>query len=584
MSFDTAPLALFFRNGFRCGNGAKVIYFLKYRIQANKMFDGLKFKCDSMDLRQLQTLPIEPEMCVGFTTGELRKITGECDGMKFEVSHSPENGKMFCRFRGSLQKYANGGAANVGAFTFEQVCRALNDLCTRFGIDLHTARLENVELGLELPLPIPARQFLKSLICHGSKAFQPINVEKPDLGKIVPRQEYDLKLYDKGSQAETGEANLLRVEIRVCKMMFLKSFGISTLADLTNPDKVRPLGGLLQSVLNDVICYDGSVSESALTIREQLHLKEVCNPVWWADLSKRSRWDYRQKFAAWVQKNGANKLFLSVVFSLPSHWENLLTVTHKTLDFLSDFSSVAHGVRLDFLSRTLRGQKVQLDKNIIFASNDQKNGPENQTETGPDTPAVKRSFFHPNFCQCCGRDISAQKPGSRFCSAGRFGARARRCRDQAHNTRRREARRIEVERLESLLPGLPAVVLSFTVFAPDHSAPGVPALQAVATLTHPQAYGQPFPGIRQAVRVDLLTTSGQCYTFTRSFAKRLIGFLASTAPAPQPSPASVARPLRPPVTTNQDKAPPPALPKGQRIGLSTLGEIADQIFDNLIKD
>lgn len=551
------------------------------------MFDGVKFRCDSMDLRQLETLPIEPEMCVGFRTGELKKITGECDGIKFEVSHAPETGRMFCRFRGSLHRYANGGAPNVGPFTFDRVCQAVAGLCDRFGIEPENARLENLEIGVELPLPIPARQFLKSLICHGSKPFQPLNVEKPDLGRIAPRQEYDFKLYDKGRQAATGAGHLLRVEIRVGKMAFLKPYRLVTLADLMNPDKVRPLGALLQNVFGDIVCYDGSVPETALTIREQLNLKERLNPVWWADLSKRSRYDYRQKFAAWLQKHGANKLFLSVVFSLPSHWENLLSVTHETLDFLSDISSVAHGAGLDFLSRTLRGQKVQLNKNIIFCPNDSEICPNPEPETTPQTPPVKRSFFHSNFCRCCGRDISAQSPGSRFCSTRRFGAAARRCRDKAHNDRRREARRLEVERLENLLPDVPALVVSFTVFAPDRSAPGVPALQAVATLTHADVFGQPYRGIRQAVRVDLVTASGQVYTFTRSFAKRLLLFLVATEPAPQPLPAPVARSLRPPSLIATDAPAPPAVPipgKGGRLGLSTIGAIAGKIFDNLIND
>jgi hypothetical protein len=549
------------------------------------MFDGVKFRCDSMDLRQLETLPIEPEMCVGFTTGELKKIIGECDGIRFEISHAPESGKMQCRFRGSLHRFANGGAANVGAFTFARLCDTIARLCARFGIEPENCKLENVEFGLELPLPSPARQFIKTLICHGSKPFQPLSIEKPDLGKVAPRQEYDFKIYDKGSQSNTGDANLLRLEIRVGKMAFLKRCGIDllSLSDLTDPEKVRPLGVLLQGIFQEVLCYDGSVPESTLTIREQLRLKDYCNPTWWANLSKGERYKRRQRFADWVQSHGANKLFLSVVFSLPSHWENLLCVTHKKGDFLSEFSNAAQMQKGDFLSRKIRGQKVSLKKNIIFLPDAEKISGENLPDTPSNTPATKRSFFHKNFCRCCGRDISAQKPGSRFCSERRFGASARRCRDKAHNARRRDARRVEVERLESLLPGLPAVVVSLTVFAPDHSAPGVPALQAVATLTHAQVFGQPYWGIRQAVRVDLFTTSGQCYALTRSFAKRLLRFLTLTPPAPAPPPAPMARPLRPPPMVRLDK-PLPAPKKGERIGLTTLGELANQIFDDLIND
>lgn len=538
-----------------------------------------------MDLRQLERLPIEPDMCVGFTTGELKKIVGECDGIRFEIGRAQGDGTASCRFRGSLRRYANGGAANVGAFGYAETCDAVAALCARFGIDPQNARLENVEFGLDIPLPGPARQFLKTLICHGSKPFQPLNIEKPDLGKVAPRQEYDLKIYDKGSQSDTGDENLLRVEIRVGKMAFLKRQGVplATLADLTDPDKVRPLGALLQSIFADVVCYDGSVPAHILTVREQLHLKEICNPKWWADLPKRSRWDYRQKFALWAEKHGANKLFLNVVFSMPSHWENLLSVTHQTLDFLSGKNADVAREKLDFLSRKMRGQKVQLNKDLIYLADAEKKPNENPPDTPAQTPGAKRSFFRIIFCGCCGRDISAQRPGSRYCSESRFGPSARRCRDKAHNARRRAARRAEVERLESLLPGLPADLVSFTVYAPDRSAPGVPALQAAATLTHAQIFGQPFPNIRQAVRVDVFTASGQCYVLARSFAKRLLRYLVATPPAPEPPQAPKAWPLRPPPAVRPDAPLPPPV-KGQRIGLASVGDIAEKLFENLLSD
>lgn len=551
------------------------------------MFDGLKFKCENFDLRQLEALPIEPEMCVGFRTGELKKITAECDGLTIEVIQSPETGTKFCRFRGSLQKYANGGAAHAGAFTHAQVCGAVAGLCERFDIDPKTARLENLEISTDLILPdnASARQFLKTLICHGSKPFQPMNPEKPELGRIAPRQEYTFKLYDKGSQAQTGEANLLRVEIRVQKMAYLKPYGIATLYDLTDTGKVAPLGNLLQSVISETVCYDGSVPESSLTTREQMNLKDFCNPNWWMNLHKANRWVNRQKFAAWVEKREANKLFLNVVFSMPSHWENLLSVTRENVDFLSNISSSAQNPNFDFLSRMMRGQKVKLNKNICILPETEKNDGQNIPSAPTSTPPTKRSFFHKKYCRCCGRDISTQKAKSIYCSETLFGADARKCRDSAHNARRREARKAEVERLETLLPTLPALVIQFTVFALDRSEPETPALSAVATFTHAQVYGHPFPGIRQARRVDLTTITGKAFTFTRSFAKRVLSFLASTPPALQPQPPKVLPPDKTaPKLATGEKPRLPMPHKGERMGFATVGEIADKIFDNLIND
>jgi predicted RNA-binding Zn-ribbon protein involved in translation (DUF1610 family) len=57
-------------------------------------------------------------------------------------------------------------------------------------------------------------------------------------------------------------------------------------------------------------------------------------------------------------------------------------------------------------------------------------------------------------CVSCGRDISHQKAGSKFCSENHYGKQAKRCRNKASNTARKtkliEARKIETEALKLL--------------------------------------------------------------------------------------------------------------------------------------
>ena len=119
-------------------------------------------------------------------------------------------------------------------------------------------------------------------------------------------QFYTLKLYDKGKQAGTLEADLMRLEIHASKMEHLKPYGLATLADLTDAAKVADLGDVLQKAFAGVLCYDGSINGTQLTERERLFLEQCKNPLFWLNLGKDVRYRTRQRFADLLARFGAN--------------------------------------------------------------------------------------------------------------------------------------------------------------------------------------------------------------------------------------------------------------------------------------
>jgi len=498
------------------------------------LFDGVKINCCSTDWREWLAHP-DLEFI-----GEHVVRTGEelptskrvkFREMLFRVTPSrAQPGQAWCYAEGSLHRYALDGAPNVGNFPFEQMRDTVAGLCERFGIDPARALLESIEFGLNIALPVPARQFLKTLVCHGCAPFVELNRDKRGLGMVAARQQYEFKLYDKGRQTETEETHTLRVEVKVLKMEWLKPYKIETLADLTDPAKVQPLGKVLADALGQVVAYDGSILETELSEKERLALRDFTNPKWWADLDKSTRYNKRKQCAQMLQKHGADRAFLSVVETVASQWDYLLCEAQKNCDFLTGKNTNGAQRICDFLTVRMKGQIVA---KLIFTEENKKSI-ENQKNASIDpaadptkAPFAKRSFFH-TFCQCCGRDISAQKSGSRFCSEKLFGRPARKCRDKAHRHRQREARRMEAARLDALLPDLPGAVATLSVFALDATATDRRLLRAVTVAAPLHALaGRPFVGIRQAVRVEVSSTDGQCHTFTRSRAKRLLKFISS---------------------------------------------------------
>ncbi|MFN8304047.1 MAG: hypothetical protein U0U46_16285 [Saprospiraceae bacterium] len=487
--------------------------------------------------------------------------------MLFRIVPSRKSpGQMWCHVEGSLHRYALDGAANVGDFTFEHVRETIREFCARFHVSAGRAALENVEIGVNVTLPVPAAQFLKTLICHGSAPFVELNKDRPGVGKYVARDWYAFKIYDKGRQADTGETHVLRIELKVTKMEFLKPHGIETLADLIDPAKAAPLGQLLAGSLAKSIVYDGSISDKALTERERLALKDFCNPKWWADLDKRSRYYYRQAFARMMEKHGANSVFLNVVSDTLSQWQKLVNGTRKSLDFLTGSDGNGARENLDFLTVRMKGEKVQLGKSkYILPDRLQKlPDPSIYAPAGPPPLSVKSS----TFCECCGRDISGQRQGSRYCSPARFGPTARRCRDKGRRQRQAQARRIEAEQLAALLPDLLALAASLTVFALDPADRS--ALHVVATVAPAQVAGRRVVPIRPAVRVEVLTVAGERLAFTRRRAKRLLVHLAGLRTVPDPPPKPDPPPERKP------------LPPGSG-HLHTLGDAAADFLAHLKK-
>jgi hypothetical protein len=501
------------------------------------LIDGIKLNCCNSDFREWENHPdLDFTLPVSAKTGEVlpESRRAKFNEMLFRITPSRKTpGAMWCYLEGSVHRYANGGAANADQFRFTSFCKTVKELCSRFNIDPERSTLENVEFGINIVLPITASEYIKTLVCHGDRPFAELSRDKKNLGKIVERQQYTFKLYDKGKQAETGQANILRVEIHVSRMEFLKEYGISTLADLTDRAKIAPLGQLLGDVFADVIAYDGSIKESSLSEKECYTLKDFSNPKWWNDLDKRRRYYYRQVFAKMMQKYGANPLHLSVVFEAKKQWSEMLENDAHNLDFLTGLNTQHHADNLDFLTVRMNGYLVQLDNNIIYKHKQVECFnilPETPPENTPQL-SVKITIF----CASCGRDIRGQKPGSKYCSKNLFGPGARKCRDKAYNKKRKPRRELETALLDTLAPMLPGLVLTMTVFVNKTTPEKRREMCAVTNWTKEATKGQPLEAVvTRAARATITTTEGKTHSFTWSRAKSLIWLMTEKPPSTNP--------------------------------------------------
>ena len=318
-----------------------------------------------------------------------------------ETTKCQENGcravSYFLIIDGSLHKNYFSGA-NYLPFTWDCLQTELNKLET--GLQLSgVADLVNLEIGVNIPLPVPVFHFLKhNLISYKGNQFNRYNPDKNGncLGYVCPLSQYSVKVYDKGKQYDLP-GNLMRFELRYLKMQTLKERGIKNLTDIKDFNKANGLLNLLLTAWDNTVLFDSSIDLKNPNIKNKDRelLKEGRRPGYWEHLKETNSRQYnyqREKFRLLVADYGQG-WHKKIKELIKTQWENLF----KNCTILPSVKTP----ELYKFTVKVKGKNVQ-----------------------------KR------FCLSCGRDITNQDSRSRFCSAKFVGeAAAHQCRNRDSNPR-----------------------------------------------------------------------------------------------------------------------------------------------------
>lgn len=357
-------------------------------------------------------------------------------GLRFEIKPYPD-GKTGMTIRGSLHKYFNNGRHNCNQFRFKDLVCVVRDLEVRFSLLSDRTIIENIEVGVNLEVPLPIKKVITSLVSYSDKTFEAINPRRPLLGRLCPSFDFDIKVYDKALQAATDMpvqhfqvvSDLLRFEIATNKMRWLKSCNIGTLSDLTERDKVYGLLALMRSVLDKMIFVDIDADVSLLSDSDHALYGLMRDRDKWRQFDKRKRYKMRHRLPGLLRKCNA--------FDYSGLLKNLLEDTWGAL-----FGEAESG---GLLHQLIEGEEINEAKSggtlaplecnsaiVPFERGGEKEkGVREKKMSKPEEPKV---------CRCCGKDISEQRPGSRFCSKKYKGREAKKCRNQDSNNRRDKKR------------------------------------------------------------------------------------------------------------------------------------------------
>ena len=376
-------------------------------------------------------------------TGEVNSTDKRCadhNGLTFTYYPSGRT-----TLHGSFHKYAQGGK-NCGDYTFTQFRTTIAEVCATFNLDPETSRLLQLEAGANVIPPIRTARTLQAIVHHrDGLAFSKMRSrDGRSLGLDLYRDQFGIKVYDKGRQYGLPN-DLLRFEVKFTKGAPLHRMNIYTLNDLLNVHAWQRLQDRVMGIYDELFIAEPSIDLSSLTTSQRTFVTVAASPGYWHGLTRAKRHKDRARYADIVERFAGNDLKDRLRTGLLDKLTNLLNVPSLTVEKGDGFTDTPGGIT------TGKGRRFHGSVNVGIR-HPATAGNSSKVEVVPTTNKQRANNGGTTVVRCltCGRDITDQRRGSRYCSEARYGKAAKRCRNAGSNpthSRSRSLERIEREPL-----------------------------------------------------------------------------------------------------------------------------------------
>jgi hypothetical protein len=389
------------------------------------MIDGVKCSCAGLDANLWRNNPLlDFGISVSETTGELLNQKREAKVRSLYFVLSPMvTGGFSCSLTGSLHKYKNVNAMNWDDFTFSEIIKVIENLTNDYGIVPETAFIHSLEIGVNLELDYSPEIVFKNAVCHKGKSFDNLNGKNRRLGVVCEHTDYSVKLYDKSYQCKITDKHILRYELKLHRQRMLQPFDVATLADLTQIEKVAPLIYLLLERLNEIVFFDFSFKPKQVTESKLLSWKQYGNPRYWEHLDRKNYYKARIRYIELIKKYNCIDWLDFVLKRVSKKWLELSEIKQEK------------GRRFPHYLQGLKAQKKGTFSNLECML-------ESVALATLKSEKKKEHEKDVFYCISCGRQLTGQKTGSRFCSEKIWGKGAKKCRNKDSNQRLNLKRKI----------------------------------------------------------------------------------------------------------------------------------------------
>lgn len=276
------------------------------------MYDGIKLEC-------ALTNPEAWANSLGLVgrfaeqSGEVLPLPSEANIAACKFIKTPTTTGNRYTFQGSLHRFHRNGAENDDDYTLNEVSETIASLQKHYSIDPNRSKLHNLEFGVNITLPVgmDAQAYQKYLVSANNRSFDKLNRRRPAVGYIAEFNEFAIKIYDKGYQAQTGATDQLRVEIKVNRTRWLDQFGFNKgkdlyLTDLLKTNNIKILGDILELKIRSLILTPpiSQIDKRKLSPKQYTTFLECSNARSWEEWTSRQRARKRTQLAAIFKKLG----------------------------------------------------------------------------------------------------------------------------------------------------------------------------------------------------------------------------------------------------------------------------------------
>ena len=334
------------------------------------------------------------------TTGELLNRAQVAHYGKMEIVVKGR----YIKLKGSYHKHDQGGT-NYKDFTFPDVQRIIKELENTFHFDPKDAHFNFIEIGVNIEVLTDPSRLIKNFLLYKNKEFEPVPVTGTGYGRQCRLQQCTIKVYDKSLQNRLPY-HLLRFEVKITRMEFLKVYGINnlTMEDLLRTDVYSLLLKMLLDILSRILLFNPDINIDSIQNPKDRELVLLGRfPEYWKELSRQRKSEQIKRF---TELTGSNNLKTELAEKISEKWNLLMTPDkltifqgeqdHNSSDRLTTFQPIS--------KLTVPDELTTLKKNTAILVNE-KSGQINTTING---------YY---ICPITGLDISMQSNRSKFLTA-----------------------------------------------------------------------------------------------------------------------------------------------------------------------
>lgn len=367
------------------------------------------------------------------TTGEIKeeKYCALYKGLYFSIVNGKEG--VYYNLRGSLPKFYNNGENNFIEYNYKDFLKSLIVLEDELKISPREVIFKNIEFPVTICAPVKSIKLIESLKYHKGANFEKIFIKNKYAGIKVIHQQYHLKIYDKGLQMHDKISNIIKIELVVKKMIFVKHLGLKTLEDLKNINVWVGLYILLIKAWNDFIFIDRNIDYNKMRNLEQKKFLEFENKSFWnSEEGNYLALNYYENLLLKYQKKPNVK---SVINNLIVE-KCIENVTEKDAKIIGQLTEFIKPIYKRFDSNNLLPINLY-DKGLI----DKQKHSQLQVKKGGGEIAHKKTAK----CKCrdCRKSLRNKKSNALYCSNA--------CRQKFHNHKKKAQIKNERAILESVV-------------------------------------------------------------------------------------------------------------------------------------